>query len=384
MIEAYDEFDAVARIKQTCPIVISIKEVQGRGAKDLFSTPRISSKKLALICSQFAIILGAGLPTVRTVELVAEQTADKALRGILKSVAGDVAAGNSLADSFENKGKGLPPTFIETVRAGEESGTLDDAFRTLHTYFDKSAKTSAKVTSALIYPAFLVVISIIVVAVIMIRVIPVFVTMFSSMDMALPLPTRIIISISNFMVRYWLVILGVIVAAVFALLLWSKTPAGMKYFATLRLKLPLFGRIERMNGASQFAGTMSTLLGAGMPITRALTITAKVMNNYVLGLEVRDMVSGIEEGAPLGDCMRRSPWFDNLLTEMTGVGEQTGSLENTLSIIGDFFDNEVQVSTSRILAMLEPTIIVLMAIGVVLVVFGFYMPMFEMYGGMGG
>lgn len=388
MIEAYDEFDAVSRIKATeCPIVLSIAEVQeGKGnilTRDIGGPKKIKEKQLALVCSQFSIIISAGLPMVRSVELVADQTTDKTLHKLLKQVAGDVAAGNSLADSFENKGgKQLPITFIETIRAGEESGTLEESFRKLFVYFEKSAKTRAKVTSALIYPAFLCVLSVIVVAIMMVKVIPMFTEMFSSMEIDLPPVTAIIIAISNFMVRAWLPMLLVIVVLIMALKFWSKTPNGMRFFAVLKLKLPLVGRVQRMNAASQFANTMSTILAAGMPMTRTIQITSKVLDNYVVGLQVGDMVSGVEEGIRLGECVKQCPWFPPLLTEMAGVGEETGSLENTLTIIGDYYDNEVNLSVERALSMLEPIIICVIAVIVVVVVLGFYLPMFSMYNNM--
>nr|WP_305147538.1 type II secretion system F family protein [Butyricicoccus faecihominis] len=387
-MEAYDEFDAVSRIKATeCPIVLSIAEVQeGKGnilTRDIGGPKKIKEKQLALVCSQFSIIISAGLPMVRSVELVADQTTDKTLHKLLKQVAGDVAAGNSLADSFENKGgKQLPITFIETIRAGEESGTLEESFRKLFVYFEKSSKTRAKVTSALIYPAFLCVLSVIVVAIMMVKVIPMFTSMFDSMNIDLPPMTAIIIAASDFMVRAWLPLLLVVAVLIFALKIWSKTPNGMKFFAILKLKLPLVGRVQRMNAASQFANTMSTILAAGMPMTRTIQITAKVLDNYVIGMQVGDMVGGVEEGIRLGQCVKQCPWFPPLLTEMTGVGEETGSLENTLTIIGDYYDNEVNLAVERALSMLEPIIICGIAVIVVIVVLGFYLPMFSMYNSM--
>ena len=387
-MEAYDEFDAVSRIKATeCPIVLSIAEVQeGKGnilTRDIGGPKKIKEKQLALVCSQFSIIISAGLPMVRSVELVADQTTDKTLHKLLKQVAGDVAAGNSLADSFENKGgKTLPSTFIETIRAGEESGTLDESFRRLFVYFEKAAKTREKVTSALIYPVFLLGLAAVVVAVLMIKVIPTFTELFISMNIEMPLTTKIIISVSNFMVSYWLPLLGIIIAIIFTSKMWSKSPTGMKFFATLSLNLPLFGKLQRMNAAAQFANTLTTLLSAGTSVTTALSIISKVVDNYVVGLALRDMVAGIEEGRHLSECLGECEWFPHMLVEMTGVGEESGSLESTLDVIGSYYDNEVNIAVNRIVSMLEPVIIVIMAVIVIIVVLGFYLPMFTMYDNM--
>ncbi|MDO4271204.1 MAG: type II secretion system F family protein [Eubacteriales bacterium] len=384
MVEAYDEFDAVARIKENYPIVLSVAEVQEHKesflTRDIGGPRKVKLKHLALVCSQFSIILGAGLPMVRSVELVAEQTADKTLRKILDQVAGDVAAGNSLAESFASKGKQLPTTFIETIRAGEEAGTLDTAFQNLFTYFDKSAKTHDKIVSALIYPVFLIVLAIVVVIVLMVTAIPMFTQQFADLGGQLPLVTRMLIGMSNFMTAYWMFLVGGVLLAVFLLKIWSKTEKGKTFFATLRLRFPVLRNVERMNAASQFANTMSTILSVGMPMTRTIVITSRVITNYVVGLSVRDMVAGVEEGRHLGDCMRSCKWLPDLLTEMTAVGEDSGSLENTLGVIGSYYDNEVNIAVSRMLSILEPAIIVVMAIFVVFILLGFYMPMIGMYG----
>lgn len=380
VMEAYDEFEAVAKIKQNCPVVLSIKEVPKRESKDLFSPRKVKDKSLSLVCSQFSIILSAGLPMIRSVQLVADQTTDKHLKKILKDVAEDVDAGRSLAESFESRGPALPTTFIETIRAGEESGTLERSFAKLHDYYDKAAKTHSKVTSALIYPAFLSAVAVVVIMILMIFAVPVFTATFEEMDIEMPLPTRIVIGMSNFMNHYWIFLLLAIALTAFGLKVYSATERGRRQFAFLKLHLPMIGNVQKMNAAAQFANTMSTMLTAGLPITRTLSITGKVLDNYLIGLKISDMVGGIEQGKRLAVCMQDCPELPGLLVEMTGVGEETGSLEGTLGVIGEFYDNEVQLSVSRLLALLEPSIIVVMALIIGLIVMAVYLPMFSMYG----
>lgn len=386
VIEAYDEFDAVTRIKQECPIVISVEQQKEKGglmAKQIGGGRKIKLKQLALLCKQFSIIIGSGLPMVRAIELVAAQTEEKTLRKILLDVAGDVAAGHSLADSFEKKGNQIPITFIETVRAGEESGTLEVSFANLYDYFDKSAKVRDKVVSAMIYPIFLMVIAVIVVIILMTTAIPMFAEQLAGMDMELPLVTQLLIVVSNFMKVFWPFIIMGISLIVLGIIMWSKTPAGAKVTSKIRLNMPLFKNMEKMNAASQFANTMCTILAAGMSMNRALVITSKVISNYFISTAIRDMVSGVEEGRRLVDCMSDCKYLPNLLVEMAGVGEDSGNLEGTLRTVADYYDNEVALATSRMLSVLEPAIIVGMAGIVIVLVLGFYLPMFQMYGGMG-
>lgn len=385
VMEAYDEFAAVDRIKETCAVVTKLTEVRRSDeGKELFGRPKIQHKVLAMVSSQFSIILTAGLPIVRAVELIAGQTSDRQMRRILQAVAADVAAGHSLAQSFENKGGAqLPTTFIETVRAGEDSGTLDHAFAKLHTYYDKSAKIKAKVVSAMAYPIFLCIVAVIVVMIIMVRAVPVFVGLFEGMGTALPAPTRILIAVSNFFSDYNLFLLLGVALIVIACKLWQRTEDGKRFFARLSLKLPILGRVNVMKGASQFANTMATMLAAGIPMVKAVTATGKAMDNYVMGMETLETVSGIEQGKRLGVCMKNGEFFPPLLVEMTAVGEETGSMEATLDVIGAYFDTEVEQQSTRALSLLEPSIIVVLALFVVFILLAVYLPLFSMYGGIG-
>ncbi|MDO5111474.1 MAG: type II secretion system F family protein [Clostridia bacterium] len=385
VMEAYDEYAAVDRIKETCAVVTRISEVRhANEAKELFGPPKIKHKVLAMIASQFSIILTAGLPIVRAVELIAGQTSDRYMRRILQEVAADVAAGHSLAQSFENKGGvQLPSTFIETVRAGEESGTLDKAFAKLHTYYDKSAKIKAKVISAMAYPIFLCIVAVIVVMIIMVKAVPVFVGLFDGMGTTLPLPTRILIATSNFLTKYILFLLLGMAILIIACKLWQRTEDGKRFFARMSLKLPVLGRVNIMKGASQFANTMATMLSAGLPMVKAVTATGKAMDNYVMGMETLQTVSGIEQGKRLGACMKNGVFFPPLLVEMTSVGEETGSMEATLDVIGEYFDTEVEQQSARALSLLEPSIIIVLAVFVVFILLAVYLPLFSLYGSIG-
>lgn len=379
-VEATDEFEALTIIKDTCKIVTKITPTIGAAKqKEFFQRRSIKEKTLALVCSQFSILLRSGVPMIRTVELIAEQTNDKALKKILFQTAQDVAAGVTLAHSLEKQRGGLPLAFIEMVRAGEESGTLDISFHKMYNYYDKVAKVKAKVISALTYPAFLCVAAIGVIAVILLVAVPMFDSIFASLGAKLPLPTRILIALSSFFTQYGFFVLIGIIAIVLALKLYSHTEDGRLKFAKLILKLPILGKIVKMHGASQFANTMSTLLSTGLPMVRTINTTARVIENYAMSRAIFDMLPLIEEGKSLGESMQRTPYFPALLLEMTSVGEETGALESTMEVIGAYYDNEVEISTAKLLSMLEPMITVAMAVIVLVILLSIYLPMFSMY-----
>lgn len=384
VLDAYDEFEAVAKIKEDCTIITKIEPIpEKRERIDLNEPLWVSDKVLSLVSSQFAILLRAGLPIARTVEIVGTQVADRLMKKILRQVAEDVTAGYSLAQSFENHGKKLPATFIETVRAGEESGTLETSFAKLEAYYQKTYKIKSKVKSAMTYPLFLSILAVAVVVIIVSFVLPNIMGMVISGSGEMPLPTKILLSITNFFKSWWWLLAILLVGSILFCQLYKKTEQGRTIFAKIALKLPVLGKINLMKGSSQFANTMSTLLSAGLPVTRALTVTGRVMDNYSMGQEVGKLTVGVEEGKRVGEVLRGAPYFPPLLVEMTAVGEESGSLEETLDTIGAYFDSEVQSASNRALSLLEPIITVVMGIVVGFLVIALYMPMFSMYSGIG-
>ena len=384
VIEAVSQTEAVQQIRQNCEIVLSLKEIPKSAAKDPMARfHKISAKSLALTCRQFAIILKAGLPLVQTVELTAEQTADKALAKLLHQAAEDVSNGWSLSYSLEQRGgQTLPVTFRETVRSGEESGDLTASFLRLSDYFERMNKTRQSVANALTYPAFVIAVAVVVIAIIMGYAIPAFIGMFTSLDAELPWVTVALIAVSGFFQRYSLILLGVIALAVFCVRLYSLTENGGMVLARAQLRLPIVGGIARMSEASQFAHTMSTLLTAGMPILQAIEVSGRTMTNRCMAGEITDTLPGLEGGRTLGECMGYSKELPPMLVQMAAVGEATGALESTLKVLAEYYDNEVEVRTKRALGLLEPAIIVVLAVFVVFVLMAVYLPMFNMYSSM--
>jgi type IV pilus assembly protein PilC len=383
VIEAFNEMDAVDRLKQNHSIIIKMTPVKGEGEGFLnmeIGGNKLNNKAFIVMCSQFAIILNAGIPIARTVHLIAEKTSDKPLKKMLLKVGEDVEAGRSVAASFAERGeKLLPPTFVETIAAGEQSGNLDKAFQTVHEHFDKQAKMAAKVRSAMAYPLFVLFIAVAVVAVLMIKVVPTFTAIFDSMGGELPGVTKALIAISNFFIHYWMILVAIIAAVIIFYKVYGNTEEGRMNFAKWILKVPILGNIQELNAASEFANTMTTMLASGLPMTRAISITAKTMSNYFMSTETGKLAVKLEEGRGLGQSMREANFMPDILVDMVAVGEETGEMEKTLNTIAKYYDAELDMAIANALAKLEPALLVGLAGIAGFIVVAIYMAMFGMY-----
>ena len=383
IIEGYNELDAVERIKQTCDVILKLtpvkKDVGGLMNMEIGGN-KLNNKALSVMCSQMSIILRAGIPVARAVHLIADKTTDKPLKKILTGVAEDVEGGRSMSESFTDRGaEKLPVTFVETLRAGEESGNLDRSFESLYHLFDKKVKLGGKVRSALAYPMFVLVIAIAVVIVLMVKVVPTFTAIFDSYEAELPLMTRMLIGISNFFRAGWPYILVIFAIIILAYKLVQKTESGQMALAKLQLKLPVLGNIGLLNGASQFASSMYTMLGAGIPLAKAVSITGRTMDNYYLSSETGKLVGKLEEGKALGASMAEANYMPDILVDMVNVGEETGEMEETMETISGYYDAELEMATDSAMKKLEPALLCVMAVIAGFIVIAIYMAMFDMY-----
>ncbi|MEE0744840.1 MAG: type II secretion system F family protein [Blautia faecis] len=383
VVEGFNEFDAVDRIKQDCDIVLKLTEVEEKKPGLLsmeIGGNRLNAKAFSLMCAQFSIILQSGIPIGRTVRLIGDKMTDKKLKGILKKVAEDVEAGRSVAASFQERGgKLLPAVFIETIRAGEESGNLSKAFETMYQHYDKQVKMRAKVRNALIYPVFVLALAVVVVIVLMVKVVPTFMDIFASYDAELPLITQSLILISNFFRKYIFLIIVVFAAIALIFKLYANTEKGRMNVAKLALKIPVLGNVSLLSAASEFAANLTTLIGAGLQLTRAVSITARVINNYYISQCVGKMTSRLEEGYTLGECMREADCLPDILVDMTAVGEETGELESTLHTVSGYYESELDMAVQDVLKKLEPTLLIGMAVIAGYIVLAVYIAMFQMY-----
>lgn len=383
VLEATNKADAVAQIRHSYEIVVSLTEIKKQKSDTFVKYRKANLKSISLMCKQFSIIMKAGLPIVQTVDLVANQTQDKMLKNLLIQVSEDITSGWSMSYSLEQRGIGiLPSTFIETVRSGEESGDLIKSFERMSVYYERMTKTRAKATSAMIYPAFVLVVAAIVITIIMAYAVPTFAETFSSMDMELPLMTKIVIAVSNFFSKYLWVLVLAVAGIVLAVKIYGKTPNGRVNIDKVKLALPLLGDVAVMTAASQFSHTMSTMLSSGMPILQALNTSSKSVTNSCISEQIYSVLPLVEAGHSLGSCMENCDQLPDMLVKMTATGEATGSLESILQVQAEYYDNEVDILVARALSILEPAIICVLAVVVLGVLLSIYMPMFSMYGGM--
>ena len=387
IVEAFDKQDAVNKARENCRVLVKVEAAGNTKANailnadigDLISGGKIKAKPLSLLCSQLAIELKAGLPLVSALRLVAENEEDKKIKKLVSEVADDVHAGNTLAESFATRGPKLPRTFIETIRAGEESGKLDDTFSRLEKFYEDQAAISGKVASAMIYPAMLISVAIVVVFIIMTVAVPVFENSFASMGNELPGVTKALIAVSHFMVDNLLLLIAIIAALVIGAILYGKTDSGRHAYAWLQLKFPGFSGVNRMNAAVQFASTLSPMLSSGRPMVSAARITAATTPNVLIEEDILAAAEGVVEGNRLGDGLKKSKWFPSLLLEMTAVGEETGKLEETLTVVTEYYQKEVSAAVKRALEILNPAITMVLAALVVFILLSVYLPLFSMY-----
>jgi type IV pilus assembly protein PilC len=383
VVDAYNEIDAMERIKRTCDFVEKITPLGGEKKSILnmqLGGNKLNAKAFSMMCSQFSIILNAGIPVARTCHLVAEKTGDKTLNRILNQVADDVEGGRSLSASFADRGGGLfPPTFVETVRAGEETGSVDKSFDTMHEHFDKINKLKKKLRSAMAYPLFVLVIAVIVVIVLMVKVVPTFTAMFEDLGGELPGITKLLIAISDFFRDYTLLLIAIGVLLYFVFRVYKNTEKGKLKVAEITRELPLAGPISILSSASQFASTMGTMLSAGLPMVRSLTITARTLSNYYVSKQVGKIAVKVEEGRPVGASLKEAGVMPDILVDMVTVGENTGEMEATLKTIANYYDVELDGAIASCVAKVEPAIMVGLAGIAGFVVVAIYMSMFSMY-----
>ncbi len=314
--------------------------------KDLFENisflqPKVKQSDIIIFCRQFSTMIDAGLPIIQCLEILYSQQENKKFKNILRNIKESVEGGETLAESLKKYPKQFDNLFVNMIAAGEAGGILDTILRRLSHYMEKAAKLKSQVKGAMIYPLITIIIAIVVVAIIMVFVIPVFKEMFEGMGGSLPLPTQIVVSMSDFVKNNILYIIGCSGFTIFALKKYYNTKKGRILLDDLSLKLPVFGTLIRKVAVAKFTRTMSTMLTSGVAILDALDIVAKTAGNKTIEKAIYDVRSDIEEGRTMADPLSESGVFPSMVCQMIAVGESTGALDQMLSKIADFYDEEV-------------------------------------------
>ena len=376
-IEAPDRSAAVGELRRRSILVTKIAEK---------STPKISfkfggkvkDKEMAIFTRQFSTMIDAGLPLVQCLNILAEQSESKTLRSVTGQVARHVEAGSTLADALRRHPRTFDDLFTNLVEVGEAGGILDVVLQRLAAYIEKAAALKRKVKAAMVYPCAIIGVALLVVIFMLTFVIPTFAQMFKDLGADLPLPTKIVMMLSDFVRGYILLLIAGMIGAVMALRSYYRTEGGRATIDALMLKTPVFGTLVRKVAVARFTRTLGTLVQSGVPILDGLRITARTAGNKVVEKAVLQCRAAVTEGKTLADPLRTSGVFPPMVTQMISVGEQTGALDAMLSKIADFYDDEVDTAVSTLTSLLEPIMIVFLGVVVGGLVVAMYLPIFKL------
>jgi len=341
----------------------------------------VDAKELAVFTRQFSVMIDAGLPLVQCLEILANQQENKAFQQVLTGTRAAVEGGSTLSASMRQYDKVFDTLYVNLVEAGETGGILDTILQRLSSYIEKNVKLKRAVKSALVYPIAVLVVAAAVIVLLLWKVVPIFATLFAGLGVNLPLPTRIVIGLSNFIGSiFGLLIFIAIIGGVIALKVWYGTPAGRMAIDGILLKLPLLGILLRKIAVARFTRTLGTLISSGVPILEGLDITARTAGNAVIEKALLQVRKALEAGRNLSEPLNESGVFPGMVTQMIGVGEQTGAMDAMLQKIADFYEDEVDAAVKDLLAAMEPMMIVFLGLVVGGIVISMYLPLFSLIG----
>lgn len=362
---------------------ISVTKMSEKGKE--FNLPTfgggVDSKELAVFTRQFSVMIDAGLPLVQCLEILAGQQENKVFQKVLAGTRAAVEGGSTLSASMRQYEKVFDALYVNLVEAGETGGILDTILQRLSSYIEKNVKLKRAVKSALVYPVAVLLVAAGVIVLLLWKVVPIFATLFLGLGVSLPLPTRIVIALSNFVGSiFGFMILVVFIGAVIALKVWYGTPMGRMAIDRVLLKLPLMGILLRKIAVARFTRTLGTLISSGVPILEGLDITARTAGNAVIEKALLEVRKGLEAGRNLSDPLKDTDVFPGMVTQMIGVGEQTGAMDAMLQKIADFYEDEVDAAVKDLLSALEPMMIVFLGVVVGGIVISMYLPLFTLIG----
>ncbi|MDP2479627.1 MAG: type II secretion system F family protein [Candidatus Palauibacterales bacterium] len=375
-VELPSRDDVVSYLRKQKLIPITIREKP----KEISFTfgSGVKTRDLVLFTRQFATMVNAGLPLVQALDILQQQTENKVLKKTIQEILYDVESGHTLADALREHEAIFSGLYVNMVEAGEAGGILDTILLRLATFLEKNDALARKVKGAMIYPAVVMVVAIAAIAILLLFVIPTFQTMFASFNATLPLPTRIVIAMSQALQHYGIFVLAGLILAGFAFQRWVKTPGGRLIFDRSLLRIPILGTLARKAAVARFTRTLSTLLSSGVSILEGLEITAKTSGNRVIHDAVMTSRASIAGGRSIAEPLKETDVFPPMVTQMIHVGEETGDLDGMLSKVADFYDDEVDVAVESLLKALEPAMIVVLGTIVGGMIVAMYLPIFSL------
>ena len=376
-IEAESETAAASQLREEGYFITSLKVAKEPMA--LFKRKaKLEAKHLALLCRQFAIMLGTGLSLVKTLELLEAQQENPPFAKVLQEIRLDVASGTAFTKSLEKHRDVFPHVFIHLVEAGEVSGTLPEVFDRLAIYYEREDELRKKIAEATMYPSIIVAVSGLMVIILLFVVLPMLVENFAGFGVETPAITLAVLNGRDWIVQHWYIVLGVVLATTFGLRTWVKTGPGRLARDTLLLSLPILGEMQKMMIFSRFARTLSLLLNSGIAMIPTLQILERLMDNVVIKKAVQEATLGVERGQGISAPLGEHKVFPVMLVQMVAVGEETGNLETVLVQLADYYDREVNFAVASFTKILEPVIMLVLAVVVLFILISVYLPMMQM------
>jgi type IV pilus assembly protein PilC len=376
-IEAADRTAAVSELRNRSILVTRIAE-KGAGKAGLRAGRKAKGKEMAIFTRQFSTMIDAGLPLVQCLNILAEQSDSKVLRGASSNVARSVESGATLADALKRHPRVFDELYTNLVAAGEAGGILDVILQRLAVYIEKATALKRKIKAAMIYPATIIGVAFLVVMFMLTFVIPTFATMFKSLGADLPLPTQVVLWLSGFVRSYFFVIIAAIGGVIWGVRAYYRTENGRSTIDSMLLRVPVFGLLIRKVAVARFTRTLGTLVSSGVPILEALRITARTAGNRVIEKAILQCRAAVTAGRTLAEPLKASTVFPPMVTQMISVGEQTGALDAMLAKIAEFYDDEVDTAVAGLTALLEPLMIVILGIIIGGMVIAMYLPIFRL------
>lgn len=383
-IDANDEMTARQTLKTDGSTLVSIGMAGALDKEiDIQIGAPVKPKELAVFCNMFKSILAAGVTIIEALGMLAEQTENKRFKAVIEEVHDDVQKGETLSSAFGKHPKFFPEMMVQMANAGEASGSLETSFERLSTHFEKDAHLKALVAKSMVYPIILICVIVGVVILMMTVIVPQFTSTFDDIGAELPGITKAVMGVSDFIIHYWWVGLIIIASIIVFLKAFKKTERGALLFGKIMLHAPLFGNLTVKSAAARLTRTLSTLISSGMALVEAIHITGKIMTNEVVKRAMFKAEEDVTQGFPLSVPLMESEVFPVMVPQMVKIGEETGSLEEMLSKIADYYDEEVEIATEALVAAMEPLIIIVMAGTVVPIILAVLMPMFSLYSALG-
>jgi type IV pilus assembly protein PilC len=380
VLEADNRGMVVSRLKQMGFAPISIEERKRGVGKVELSFPwsgRVKPKDLAVFSRQFATMINSGLSLLRALNILSDQTDNKKLASVVGEVRAEVEKGNSLSGALSKHPKVFKRLYVAMIRAGEIGGVLDTTLLRLAENLEKEVALRQKIKSAMTYPTVVFCMVLLILAGMLMFVVPTFKNLYKDLGGTLPLPTRVLIGVSDAAKKFWYVVVVLIGGAGYGIKRWIATEQGRGFWDAMKLRVPIFGTLVHKTALSRFSRTLSVLMRSGVPILQALDIVKETVNNATLSAAVQDVASSVKEGESIARPLERHEVFPPMVVQMIAVGEETGALDTMLGKIADFYDQEVEATVDALTSLIEPVLIAVMGVAVGGMVIALYMPMFN-------